>query len=80
MIDAMTDVSNASQAVVVLRYVFDVCEDLIGLYRMLSTDAATLVTTAKDALKDSGLPISKLHGQCCCRYERSKIWSSQENS
>ena len=44
--------------------IFDVYEDLIGLYKVPSTDAATLVATAKDALKDVGLPISKLHGQC----------------
>ena len=65
MIDETTDVSNVSQAVVVLRYVtdaFDVYEDLIGLYKVPSTDAATLVATAKDALKDVDLPISKLHG------------------
>ena len=50
-----------------LRYVmdvFDVCEDLIGLYKVPSTDAVTLVATAKEALKDVDLPISKLHGQC----------------
>ena len=67
MIDETTDVSNASQAVVVLRYVtdvFDVYEDLMGLYKVPSTDAATLVATAKDALKDAALPISKLRGQC----------------
>jgi len=67
MIDETTDVSNSSQAVVVLRYVtdaFDVCEDLIGLYKVPSTDAVTLVATAKEALKDADLPISKLRGQC----------------
>ena len=67
MIDETTDVSNVSQAVVVLRYVtdaFDVYEDLIGLYKVPSTDAATLVATAKDELKDVDLPISKLRGQC----------------
>ena len=50
-----------------LRYVmdvFDVCEDLIGLYKVPSTDAVTLVATAKEALKDVDLPISKLRGQC----------------
>ena len=51
MEDETTDVSNASYAVVVLRYVTDVCvvyEGLIGLYKVSSTDAATLVATAKD--------------------------------
>ena len=67
MIDETTNVSNAYQAVVVLQYVtdvFDVYEDLIGLYKVPPTNAATLVGTDKDALKDAGLPISKLHGQC----------------
>jgi len=66
MIDETTDVSNVSQAVVVLRYVslFHMHEDFIGLYKVPSTDAATLVAKAKEALKDAGLPISKLRGQC----------------
>ena len=67
MIDETTDVSNASQAVRYVTDVFDVYEDLIGLYKVPSIDAATLVATAKGALKDAGLPINKLHGQC---YDR----------
>jgi len=53
MIDETTDMSNVSQAVVMLRYVtdlFHVHEDFIGLYKVPSTDAATLVANAKEAL------------------------------
>ena len=63
MIDETTDVSNASQAFVVLRYVtdvFDGYEDIICLYKVPSANAATLVATVKEALKDAGLPINKL--------------------
>ena len=67
MLDETTDVSNTSQAVVVLRYVtdaFDVHEEFIGMYQVPSTNAETFVATAKLALKDVNLPITKLRGQC----------------
>ena len=55
MLDETTDVSNTSQAVVMLRYVtdvFDIYEEFIGLYQVPSTNAETLVVIAKDALTD----------------------------
>ena len=61
MLDETTDMSNTYQAVVVLRYVtdaFDAC-----MYQVPSTNAETLVVTAKLALKDANLPITKFHGQ-----------------
>ena len=67
MLDETTDMSNTSQAVVVLRYVtdaFDVHEEFIGMYQVPSTNAETLVATVKLALKDVNLPITKLCGQC----------------
>ena len=67
MLDETTDMSNTSQAVVVLRYVtdaFDVHEEFIGMYQVPSTNAETLVATAKLALRDVNLPITKLRGQC----------------
>ena len=67
MLDETTDVSNTSQAVVVLRYVtdlFDVHEEFIGMYQVPSTNAETLVATAKYALGNVNLPIAKLRGQC----------------
>ena len=67
LLDETTDVSNTSQAVVVLRYVtdtFDVHEEFIGMYQVPSTNAETLVATAKLALKDVNLRITKLRGQC----------------
>ena len=67
MLDRTTDVSNTSQAVLVLRYVtdaFDVHEEFIGIYQVPSTNAETLVATAKLALNDVNIPITKLCGQC----------------
>ena len=58
-----------------LRYVthlFDVHEEFIGLYQVPSTNAETLVTTAKYALRDVNLPIAKLCGQC---YDRAASMS-----
>ena len=67
MLDETTNVSNTSQAVVILKYVtdaFDVHEEFIGMYQVPSTNAETLVATAKLALKGVNLPITKLRGQC----------------
>ena len=55
MLDETTDVSNTSQAVVLLQYVtdaFDVHGEFIGVYQVPSTNAETLVATAKLALND----------------------------
>ena len=67
MLDETTDVSNTSQAVVLLQYVtdaFDVHEEFIDMYQVPSTNAETLVATTKLALNDGNIPIIKLHGQC----------------
>ena len=69
MIDETTDIiSNKEQVVVVFRRVdedFEVHEEFIGLYEVMSIDAATLTSVIKDAMTRSNLPFAKLRGQCC---------------
>ena len=67
MIDETTDISNKEQVVVVFRRVdedFEVHEEFIGLYEVMSIDAATLTSVIKDAMTRLNLPIAKLRGQC----------------
>ena len=59
---------------------FNVYSDLIDLYQVPSTDAATLVAAAKEWLKDAALPISKLYlQQQICFSSKGTGWGCQND-
>ncbi len=67
MADETTDVSNKEQLTLVIRWVdenFEVHEEFLGLYNLLSTTADSIVASIKDALLRFEIPTSKIRGQC----------------
>ncbi len=67
MVDETTDLSNTEQMVFCLRYVddqFDVHEEVIGLYSLVSTSADSIVFTIKDILLQLNLRLDMCRGQC----------------
>lgn len=53
MTDETTDISNSEQSTIIFRWVsedFEVNEEFLGVYQVLSIDAETLTAAAKDAL------------------------------
>ncbi len=67
MVDETTDLSNTEQMVFCLRYVddqFDVHEEVIGLYSLVSTSADSIVFTIKDILLRLNLRLDMCRGQC----------------
>ena len=67
VVDETTDVSNSKQVVICLRSVdvdFQVHEDFVGLYEVLTTDAATLYSVIMDVPQRLNLPVCKARGQC----------------
>ena len=67
VVDETTDVSNSKQVVICLRWVdvdFQVHEDFVGMYKMPTTDAATLYSVIMDVPQRLNLPVCKARGQC----------------
>ena len=67
MVDETTDISNYEQVVICLRWVdddFNVHEDLIGLYKVETISADSLVALIKDVLLRINLSLNKVRGQC----------------
>ena len=67
MVDEATDISNKDQLTFVIRSVnenFDVSEDFLGMYNLLSTTLSGIVAAITDALLRFQLPFSKIRGQC----------------
>ena len=67
MCDEATDVKNASELVVCLRWVDDALEthdEFIGLRNMPNTDADSIVRKLKDVLLRMHLKLTKCRGQC----------------
>eukprot|EP00731_Ephydatia_muelleri_P029859 Em0021g382a len=67
MIDETTDVSNAEQMVICLRYVdanLEVHEQFIGLYNLERTNAEMIVSVVEDVLLRMNLSITNCRGQC----------------
>ena len=67
MVDEATDVSNKEQLTIIIRWVdedLNVFEDFVGLYHLMTTDAASIVAAIKDVLLRLQIPFSKLRGQC----------------
>ncbi|CAH1254781.1 ZMYM1 [Branchiostoma lanceolatum] len=64
--DEATDVACNEQLNISVRYVdydYNVHEDSLGLYRLTSTDAATITAAIKDTLLRTGLPLKLCRGQ-----------------
>ncbi|XP_035690920.1 zinc finger MYM-type protein 1-like [Branchiostoma floridae] len=64
--DEATDVSCNEQLNISVRYVdhdYEVHEDSLGLYKLSSTDAATITAAIKDTLLRTGLPLKLCRGQ-----------------
>jgi len=64
--DEATDVSCNEQLNISVRYVdndYEVHEDSLGLYKMSSTDAASITAAIKDTLIRTGLPLQLCRGQ-----------------
>lgn len=67
MADETTDVANQEQVVICLRWVdddFEIHEEFIGLYKVDSIAASTLVQVIKDVLLRMNLSLDKARGQC----------------
>ena len=64
--DETQDVSCKEQLCISIRWVdddYDIHEDLVGMHKVDTTDAETLVTVIKDCLIRCSLPLNNLHGQ-----------------
>ncbi len=67
MVDEANDISNKEQLTIIIRWVdedFNVFEDFLGLYHLITTDAESIVAAIKDVLLRIQVPLSKLRGQC----------------
>ena len=67
MVDETTDISNAEQAVICMRWVDDELsanEEFIGLYQIESTDSNSIVAMIRDVILRLNLTLAKLRGQC----------------
>lgn len=67
MVDECTDASNTEQMVFCLHYVDDnleVHEETLGLYHLVHSDAANIMTVLQDILLHFNLHISNCRGQC----------------
>ena len=65
MADETTDAANHEQVVICIRWVnddFEVHEEFIGLYKVDSIDAVTLVKVIKDVLQRLNLSLNKMKG------------------
>ena len=86
MVDETTDVANKEQLTLVIRRVddnFEVHEEFLGLYNLLSTTADSIVDSIKDVLLRFQIPTSKIRGQCydgCKHYGWCKGWCSYQDS
>ena len=67
MVDETTDVSNKEQLTFIIRSVgeeFNVSEDYLGMYNLVTTTASSIVSAITDILLRFQLPLTKLRGQC----------------
>lgn len=67
MVDETTDCSNKEQLTFVIRSVdenFEVSEDFLGMYNLLTTTASSIVSAITDTLLRLQLPLTKVRGQC----------------
>ena len=65
--DETADSSNKEQLVVCIRWVddqFEAHEEFIGLNHLQDCSAATIVEGIKSAIREMGLDVKKLRGQC----------------
>ena len=79
LVDETTDVSNEEQAVVIIRWVDDqlqVHQDFIGLYKLDTIEANSIVFMMKDVLQRLNLAMAKVQGQC---YDGASAMSGAKN-
>ena len=77
--DEATDTKNVIQLVVCLRWVdenLDAHDEFIGLKKMATTDAESIVEALKEVLRDMSLQLRKCRGQC---YDGCSTMSGYKN-
>ena len=66
--DEAMDASIQEQMSIVIRFFdideLEVCEEFLGFYNVVNTEAETLLNTIKDVLQQCDLPLAQARGQC----------------
>ena len=66
--DETMDASIQEQMSIVIRFFdideLEVCEEFLGFYNVVNTEAETLLNTIKDVLQQCDLPLAQARGQC----------------